>query len=144
LSSLGRHNFEARRASWGRHARCPDGVDVDLGLIRLPAGALMFPAAPEKAEKFSFMKPHNPRNFSKEFARRAGLLGFCKTRFHDLRGYHGTALLDAGIPVHTVALRLGDDPAIVLRNYTKPKRTAKADTALSDAITALAVGFLKP
>jgi hypothetical protein len=32
----------------------------------------------------------------------------------------------------------------VLRNYTKRKRTAKADTALSDAITALAVGFLKP
>jgi hypothetical protein len=34
------------------------------------------------------MKPRNPRNFSKEFARRAGLLGFGKTRFHDLRGCH--------------------------------------------------------
>jgi integrase len=90
------------------------------------------------------MKPRNPRNFSKEFARRAGLLGFGKTRFHDLRGCHGTARLDAGIPIHTVAQRLGDDPAIVLRNYTKRKRTAKADTALSDAITALAAGFLKP
>jgi hypothetical protein len=43
----------------------------------------MFPAAPEKDEEFSFIKPHNPRNFSKEFARRAGLLGFGKTRFQD-------------------------------------------------------------
>jgi integrase len=125
-------------------AGIPDGVDVDLGLIRLPAGALTFPAVPEKGEEFSFTKPRNPRNFSKEFARRAGLLGFGKTRFHDLRGCHGTALLDAGIPIHTVAQRLGDDPAIVLRNYTKRKRTEKADTALSDAITALSAGFLKP
>ena len=126
------------------HAGIPDDVDVDLGLIRLPAGALMFPAIPEKGEEFSFITPRNPRNFSKEFARRASLLGFGKTRFHDLRGCHGTALLDAGIPIHTVAQRLGDDPAIVLRNYTKRRRTEKADTALSDAITALAAGFLKP
>jgi integrase len=126
------------------YAGIPDGVDVNLGLIRLPAGALMFPAIPESGEEFDLTKPRNPRNFSKEFARRADLLGFGKTRFHDLRGIHGTALLDANIPIHTVAQRLGDDPAIILRNYTKRKRTAKADTALADAITALAAGFLKP
>jgi len=37
---------------------------------------------------------------------------------HDLRGIHSTALLDAGIPVHTVAQRTGDDPATLLRSYT--------------------------
>ena len=38
-----------------------------------------------------------------------------------MRGIHSTALLDLGIPVHTVAQRIGDDPAILLRNYTKRK-----------------------
>ena len=131
-----------------RHQRImiyvPDGIQVDLGLVRLPAGALMFPSVPESGEEFDFAKPRNPRNFSKEFARRADLLGFGRTRFHDLRGIHTTALLDPGIPVHTVAQRIGDDPAVVLRNYAKRKRSKKADESLSNAITALAAGFLKP
>jgi integrase len=83
----------------------PDGVDVDLSLVRLPAGALMFPAVPEKGENFDFTKWRNPRNFSKEFARRAGVLGFGKTRFHDLRGIHSTALLDVGF--RSIALPSG-------------------------------------
>jgi integrase len=134
-------------------AGVPDGSDVDLRLTRLPAGALMFPGVPEKGEDFSFTKPRNPRNFSKEFARRAGRLvkpgnnvdpsSFAKTRFHDLRGIHATALLDAGIPVHTVAQRIGDDPAVLLRNYAKRKRSKTADASLSDAIKSLAAGFLK-
>jgi integrase len=103
------------------HAGIPDGVDVDTSLIRLPAGALMFPAVPEAGEEVDLTKPRNPRNFSKEFARRAELLGFGSTRFHDLRGIHATALLDTGIPVHTVAQRIGDDPAVLLRNYAKRK-----------------------
>ena len=130
-----------------RHQRImvgvPDGVQVDLGLVRLPAGGLMFPAVPDTGEDFDFAKPRNLRNFSKEFARRADLLGFGRTRFHDLRGIHTTALLDAGIPVHTVAQRIGDDPSVLLRNYAKRKRTKKADESLSNAITALAAGFLK-
>jgi hypothetical protein len=64
------------------------------------------------------------------------------TRFHDLRGFHSTALLDAGIPVHTVAQRIGDDPAILLRNYTKRQRRAEASEKLSSAIAALSSGFL--
>jgi integrase len=128
-----------------RHLRIcaglPDGVDVDLSLIRLPTSALMFPAVPEKDE-FDFTTPRNPRNFSKEFARRADLLGFGSTRFHDLRGIHTTALLDAGIPVHTVAQRIGDDPAVLLRNYSKRKRTQEADKKLSQAISTLTAGFL--
>ncbi|MCA1533861.1 site-specific integrase [Bradyrhizobium sp. NBAIM03] len=124
-----------------RHLRLaagvPDGADVDLALIRLPADALMFPAI-----TVSFTSPRHPRNFSKDFAYRAETLGFGKTRFHDLRGIHSTALLDAGIPVHTVAQRIGDDPAILLRNYTKRKRLKRADQMLSDTIAGLAAGFL--
>jgi hypothetical protein len=38
--------------------------------------------------------------------------------------------------------RIGDDPATLLRNYTKRKRSKKADENLSDAIAGLATGFL--
>jgi integrase len=141
-----------------RHQRIkagiPDGVVVDLSLIKLPATALIFPAMPDPGEDFDFTKPRNPRNFSKEFARRADYLreqarkanqpSFGKTRFHDLRGIHSTALLDAGIPVHTVAQRIGDDPAILLRNYAKRRRTKQADQNVATAIAAFSAGFLRP
>ena len=38
--------------------------------------------------------------------------------------------------------RIGDDPAIVLKNYTKRKRLKQADEKLSDTIAGLAAGFL--
>ena len=133
-------------------AGIPDGADVDLSLVKLQPSALMFPAVPASSEGFDFTKPCNPRNFSKEFARRADLLretarkaglpGFSKTRFHDLRGIHSTALLDAGIPVHTVAQRIGDDPATLLRNYAKRKRSKTANESVAAAIANFASGFL--
>ncbi len=113
-------------------AGIPDGAGaVDFSLIRLPARALIFPGPPEMGGDFDVTVPRNPRNFSKEFARRASLLGFGATRFHDLRGIHSTALLDSGIPVHIVAQRIGDDPAVLLRNYVKRKRTKAADASLA-------------
>jgi integrase len=138
-------------------AGVPDGADVDLSLIKLPANALMFPTPPAPGKDYSFLTPRNPRNFSKDFRRHCRLLAKQarlagkkadeiindETRFHVLRGVHATALLDAGIAVHTVAQRIGDDPAVLLRSYAKRKRTAKADTSLSDAITELTSGFLK-
>jgi len=123
-------------------ANIPDGVAVDLRLISLPKNTLMFPAVPESGADLSFTTPRNPRNFSKEFARRAGVIGFGITRFHDLRGTHATALLDAGIPVHTVAQRIGDDPATLLRWYAKRARTKAADVNLANAIGTFAAGFL--
>lgn len=96
-----------------RHLRLaagiPDDAEVDLSLIRLPKSALMFPSL-----SVSFTKPLWPRNFSRAFADRTAKLSFGRTRFHDLRGIHATALLDAGIPVHTVAQRIGDDDPAVL------------------------------
>jgi len=118
-------------------AGIPDGAEVDLSLIRLPDDALIFPAI-----SVSFTTPRHPRNFSRDFAAQAELLGFGTTRFHDLRGIHSTALLDAGIPVHTVAQRIGDDPATLLRNYTKRKRLTQTDEKLSGTIADLAAGFL--
>lgn len=129
-----------------RHLRIqagiPDEVDVDLGLIKLPAGALVFPAVPDSGRDVDLTAPRNPRNFSKEFARRVGKLGFGKTRFHDLRGIHATALLDAGNAVHTVAQRIGDDPAILMRHYAKRQRSKEADKKLTETISAIASGFL--
>ena len=129
-----------------RHLRIragiPDGADVDLSLIRLPDEALMFPNVPGAGEEVSFTTPRNPRNFSKEFARRAKRLGFTEFKFHYLRGTHATLLLDRGIPVHIVAERIGDDPAVLLRNYAKRKRQNTADNSVAAAISALSAGFL--
>jgi integrase len=125
------------------YAGIPEGGKADLSLIKLPAAALMFPTPPSPGEDISFVRPRSPRNFSKyfrEFCRRIGREG---TRFHVLRGVDATALLDAGIPLHTVAQRIGDDPATLLRHYTKTKRTEKADDALTSAISEMTARFLK-
>jgi integrase len=97
---------------------------------------------PGPGEDFSFNAPRNPGNFSKEFARRAKLLGFSDFRFHHLRGTHATLLLDRNVPVHVVGERIGDDPAALLRNYAKRKRKNTADNSVSAVIGALAAGFL--
>jgi integrase len=68
----------------------------------------------------------------KEFTRKASKLGFPRLRLHDLRGTHGTMLLDASVPAHVVAARLGQDPAVLLRIYAK--RTKKADMSAAAVI----------
>jgi integrase len=128
-----------------RHLRIvagiPDGAAVSLSLVKLPADALMFPNPPGPGESFSFTKLRNPRNTTKECKRIAARLGFKEMRpWHDLRGTHETLLLDAGVPVHTVAARCGHDPAVLLRSYAK--RTKKADVSAAAAISALAKGAL--
>jgi integrase len=74
------------------------------------------------------------------FGRKATKLGFPDLRFHDLRGSHETALLDAGTPVHAVAARCGHDPAVLLRSYAK--RTKKADANAAETIGTLLKGAL--
>lgn len=58
-----------------------------------------------------------------------------RIRFHDLRHVHATLLLEAGVPVHVVAARLGHaDPSITLRTYThvlRSQETSAADTFAS-------------
>ena len=95
----------------------PDDASVDLSLVRLPDGALMFPS-PTGAD-VELTRPRDPHAVTRGFVRQARRLGFTRLRFHDLRGSHETALLDNGVPVHVVAARCGHDPAVLLRNYAK-------------------------
>jgi hypothetical protein len=66
---------------------------------------------------------------------------FARMWFHYLRGTHATQLMDRGVPVHQVAARIGDDPAVLLRVYAK--LTRKPSDAMADAVNALATSFLK-
>jgi len=113
--------IELLLAEKARHLRIeagvPDGVTVDLGLIRLPEGALIFPGSP--AEGFDFTTPRNPNTVTNTFHKAVKRLGFPKLRFHDLRGTAITRMLSAGVPAHVVAKRHGHDPAIMLRSYAK-------------------------
>jgi integrase len=117
-----------------------DVAAVDLALVKLPKGALMFPNPPSPGESFSLTKLRNPRNTTKEFVRKATALGFPGLRFHDLRGTHETLLLDQGVPVHVVAARCGHDPAVMLRAYAK--RTRKADISAAAVIGKLTKDLL--
>lgn len=118
-----------------------EGTAVDLSLVKLPAGALMFPAVPGRGESFSFTKPRNPRPVTNAFLHKARLLGFPGLRFHDLRGTHETLLLDRGVPLHVVADRCGHSPAVLLRAYAK--RTRKADNSAADIIGLISKGALQ-
>jgi integrase len=122
-----------------RHLRItagiPDGADADLSLIKLPSDALVFPAIGT-----SLTSLRCPNAVTKLFVLRARKIGFPGLRFHDLRGSHGTWLLDQGQPVHTVAKRLGHDPAMLLRAYAK--RTKKSDTSAANVIGTLTSGVL--
>jgi integrase len=125
-----------------RHLRLfagvPDGVAVDLSLIRLPEGALMFPSLHWRTIDLTRLR--QAKTVSKDFAKRAAKLfpGLC---FHDLRGSHETALLDSGVPVHVVAARCGHDPATLLRSYAK--RTKKADSSAAALIGAMSKAALE-
>jgi integrase len=124
-----------------RHQRLiagvPDGAAVDLSLIKLPPDALMFPSF--HSRDFDLTKPRDANGLTKQFERHAHKM-FPGIRFHDLRGSHETALLDAGVPVHVVAARCGHDPATLLRSYAK--RTKRADTSAADVIASMSKGVL--
>jgi|SoiMetStandDraft_2_1073263.scaffolds.fasta_scaffold03100_6 integrase len=119
-------------------AGIPDGAAVDLSLIKLPEGALMFPTF--HGRDGDFTKLRDAKAVSKHFEKwsRKTFPGLC---FHDLRGSHETALLDAGVPVHVVAARCGHDPATLLRSYAK--RTRKADTSAANVIGAMSAAALE-
>jgi integrase len=120
-------------------AGLPDEADVDLSLIKLPAGALLFPGG----DGTDLTKLRCGRAVSRTFKRRIVKLGFpASLRLHDLRGSHETMLLDAGAAVHVVADRCGHDPATLLRNYAK--RTKKADSAAADIIGTVSASALGP
>jgi integrase len=124
-----------------RHLRLvagiPDAAQVDLSLIKLPEGALMFPSP--HAGNIDLTKLRNARRVTETFGKRARKF-YPGLRFHDLRGSHETALLDAGVPIHVVATRCGHDPAVLLRSYAK--RTRKADTSAAAIIGEMSKAIL--
>lgn len=113
-----------------------ESADVSLGAVRLPAGALAFPRIAPRNGRFDFTAIRNHRALAKEIRTRFRTLGFNKLRFHDLRATHATALLDAGVPVHTVAARIGNRPDVLLRAYAK--RTRNADDRTAGVLSVLA------
>ena len=118
-------------------AGVPEGTAVDLSLVKLPEGALFFPSFDKG--NVDLAKPRAPRSITdmfEEHARKA----FPGLRFHDLRGSHETALLDAGVPVHVVAARCGHDPAVLLRSYAK--RTKKADVSAASILSGMSKAVL--
>jgi integrase len=111
-------------------AGIPDGSDVNLSLVKLPADALLFPGG----DMTDTTKLRDPHAVTITFQRRAERLGF-KMRFHDLRASHLTLLLDKGEPAHVVAARAGHDPVTLLRNYAK--WTKKSDAKVAQTIASL-------
>jgi integrase len=120
-----------------KHLRIAAGVTdatIDLGLIRLPEGALIFPGSPPG--DFSFTAFRGQSSVTKVFHQMARKLGFPTLRFHDLRGTAITQMLNAGVPAHKVAARHGHDPAVMLRAYAKamPQNDADAARVMGDVL----------
>ena len=67
-------------------AGVPDGAEVDLSLVRLPDGALLFHGGGGAA----LTQLRDGSNVSHVFRKQADALGFLGFRFHDLRGSHET------------------------------------------------------
>jgi hypothetical protein len=89
---------EDARSYQGLVAGAPQGVDVDLSLVRIPEDWLIFPSRAGQPSA-----PRHPDSVTKQFANRGKkILGF-SIRLHDLRVTHGTWLLDQGNanPQHT-------------------------------------------
>ena len=118
-------------------AGVPTGATVDLSLIQLPAGALMFP---NSEGELNLTRLRDARAVSRGFCSLSRRRGFANLRFHDLRASHETILLGKGVPVHVVAVRGGQDPAILLRSYAK--RTRKADKSAATVIGTISKGAL--
>jgi integrase len=123
-----------------RHQRIaagvPDGAAVDLSLVKLPEGALIFPGTPLGGSGFSFTAFRNPSSVTGVFLRVARKLGFPKLRFHDLRGTSVTQMLNRGVPPHIVAKRHGHDVATMMRAYAKslPQDDAAAAAVMGDML----------
>lgn len=62
--------------------------------------------------------PLNPTMVSRAFARHRKAAGIPTGTLHVLRHTAATLALVAGVPLHIVAARLGDDPATLLHTRT--------------------------
>ena len=81
------------------HRRCAERADA-CG-AKLPRSAFVFSDSPDGAT------PWRPNRVTLAFRRLSDGLGITGVRLHDLRHFAATQLLAAGVPVKTVATRLG-------------------------------------
>jgi integrase len=111
-----------------------EGADVNLGLIKMPKGCLLFPGRPEPGQEIDYTKLRDGHAVSRTFKKHAARLGFT-LKFHWVRASHLTILLDAGQPVHIVAKRAGHDPMTLLSSYAR--WTKKTDAKVADVLLAM-------
>ena len=111
-------------------AGIPDGVVVDLSLVRLPEGALDVPQHGGSHAGATRLRENtrSPVSSAAKLGPRASPACGSTTCAEAIE----TILLDKGVPVHVVAARCGHDPAVLLRTYAK--RTRKADTSAAAVI----------
>ena len=119
--------IEVLRQVHDKHLRLvagiPDGVKVDTSLVRLTQGALIFPGWGGT----DLLGTRNCHSVETDWRERVAKIGFAGLRKHGLRGTHSTMLLDRGVGVHTVAARIGDDAATLLRSMPNgPARPTRA------------------
>jgi integrase len=83
-------------------------------------------------------EPIRPRLVTKRFREHRDAAGISTGRLHSLRHTATTLMLTKGVPLHTVAARIGDDPTTMLRTYAK--HLPHSDAAAADAMA----GVLAP
>lgn len=78
--------------------------------------------------------PIDPRRLTERFVAHRAAAKISVGTMHTLRHTSATLALTAGVPLHVVAARLGDDPKTVLRHYAH--LLPHSDAAAADAIAA--------
>ena len=116
-------------------AGLPGHAAVDLSLVKLPDGALLFPGE----DLADLTKLRDGHAVTRTFRRQAKKVGF-DIKFHWIRASHLTMLLDSGEAVHVVAQRAGHDPVTLLQSYAR--WTKKADSKVAEKIAMLAKGAI--
>jgi integrase len=100
-----------------------------LGLGRPPDDALVFPGPTGGYD--------SPRAFTNRWSRAAVRLGVPEATWHSLRHTHASMLISAGLPITTVAARLGHaNPGVTLKVYSRlfDKDDAAAAAAIDRAL----------
>ena len=112
----------------------PDGAKADLSLLKLPEGALIFPAPGS-----DLCQLRDADAVTRTFCRKARALGFAGLRLHDLRHTHGSRLIARGVPITVVAARLGHTPEVLLRCYAHEIKDAEGKQQMAAIVAELAI-----
>lgn len=110
-----------------------------------PADCLLFPCVIKRPKgrqpagglspaDVDFHRPWDPKAVTKEFGRIATRAGFADFNLHGLRHTHATQLLLEGVPLHSVAQRLGHStPVITMTTYAHVLQRAEDRAAEASA-----------